>query len=48
MRLAGHVACTEKGKDAYRVHVGKPAGKGSLGNHRHRWQDNIKMGIQEL
>jgi hypothetical protein len=27
--------------------VGKPEGKGPLGRHRHRWEDNIKMNLQE-
>jgi len=48
MRWVDHVACTEKRRGAYRVYVGKPAGKRSLGNHRYRWQYNIKMGIQEV
>jgi len=28
--------------------VGKPEGKRPLGRPRHRWEDNIKMGFQEL
>jgi hypothetical protein len=27
----------------YRVSVEKPEGRGPLGRHRHRWEDNIKM-----
>ena len=38
----------EKRRGAYSVFVGKPEGKRSLGKHRHRWQDNIKMDIQEV
>jgi DNA-binding PadR family transcriptional regulator len=34
-------------RGAYRVFVGKPEGKRSLGKHRHRWQD-IKMDVQEV
>jgi hypothetical protein len=30
MRWAGHVACMEEKRDAYRVLVGKPEGKGPL------------------
>ena len=33
---------------AYRVLVGKPKGKRPLGRPRHRWEDNIKMDIQEV
>jgi len=32
----------------FRVLVGKPEGKRSLGRPRHRWEDNIKMDLQEL
>jgi len=32
----------------YRVLVGKPEGKRSLGRPRRRWEDNIKMDLQEV
>jgi hypothetical protein len=32
----------------YRVLVGKPEGKIPLGRPRHRWEDNIKMDLQEV
>jgi hypothetical protein len=32
----------------YRVLVGKPDGKRSLGRPKRRWEDNIKMGLQEV
>jgi len=28
--------------------VGKPEGMGPLGRHRRRWEDNIKMDLQEV
>jgi hypothetical protein len=28
--------------------VGKTEGKGKLGSPRHRWEDNIKMNLQEI
>jgi hypothetical protein len=28
--------------------VGRPGRKKPLGKHRHRWEDNIKMDIQEV
>ena len=34
--------------DAYRVLVGKPEGKGPLGRSRRRWENNIKMDLQEV
>jgi len=48
MRLAGHVARTGESKGVYRVLVGKPEGKRPLGRPRRRWEDNIKMYIQEV
>ena len=35
-------------RGVYRVLVGKPEGKRPLGRSRHRWEDNIKMGLQEV
>ena len=35
-------------RDIYRVLVGKPEGKRPLGRLRHRWEDNIKMGLQNV
>ena len=32
----------------YRVLVGKPEGKRPLGRSRRRWEDNIKMELQEV
>jgi hypothetical protein len=35
-------------RNAYRILVGKPEGKGPLGRSRHRWVDNIKIGLREI
>jgi hypothetical protein len=35
-------------RGVYRVLVGKPEGKGPLGRPRRRWEDNIKMDLQEV
>jgi hypothetical protein len=35
-------------RGVYRVLVGKPEGKRPLGTPRHRWEDNIKMDLQEV
>jgi len=48
MRWAGHVARMEEGRDVYRILVGKPEGKRPLGRPRRRWEDNIKMDLQEV
>jgi hypothetical protein len=38
----------EEGRGVYRVSVGKPEGKRPLGRPRHRWEDNIKVDLQDL
>jgi hypothetical protein len=48
MRWAWHVACMGKRRGVYRVLVGKSEGKRTLGRPRHRWEDNIKINLQEL
>jgi hypothetical protein len=35
-------------RSIYRVLVGKPDGKRPLGRPRRRWEDNIKMDLQEM
>jgi hypothetical protein len=37
-----------EGRGVHRVLVGKPEGKRPLGRPRHRWEDNIKMGLKEV
>jgi hypothetical protein len=48
MRCAGHVACMGEGRGVYRVLVGKPEGKRPLGRPRRRWEDNIRMDLQDV
>jgi hypothetical protein len=47
MRWAGRVAGMEDSRRVYRVPVGKPERKEELGRFRRRWEDNIKMDLQE-
>jgi hypothetical protein len=35
-------------RNIYRVFVGKLEVKRLLGRHRYRWEDNIKMDLQEV
>ena len=42
------MASMGEGRDVQRVLVGKPEGKTPLGRPRCRWEDNIKMDIQEV
>ena len=48
MRWAGHVARMVQGRGVHRVLVRKPEGKRPLGRPRRRWEDNIKMDLQEV
>jgi hypothetical protein len=43
-------ACSAYGerKGVYKVLVGKPERKKTLGRPRHRWEDNITMDIQDV
>jgi hypothetical protein len=46
IRWAGHVARMREG--VYRVLVVKPEGRRPFGRPRCRWEDNIKMDLQEV
>jgi hypothetical protein len=48
MRWAGHVARMGEKRSAYRILVGRPEGRRPLGRSRRRWEDNIKMDLQEV
>jgi len=48
MRWAGHVARMGEGRNLYRVLIGKHDGKRPLGRPRRRWEDNIKIDVQEV
>ena len=37
-----------EGRGVYRVLVGKPEGKRPLGRPRRRWEDIVKMDLQEV
>src|SRR5215469_16049153 len=48
MRWAGHVARMVEGRGVHRVLAGKPEEKRPLGRPRRRWEDNIKMELNEV
>jgi len=48
MRWAWHVACMVDSRGAYRVLMGRPEGKRPLGRHKLRWNDNIKVDLQDV
>ena len=48
MRWAGHVERIGERREVYRVLVGKPEGRRPLQRPRRRWEDNIKMDLEEV
>ena len=47
MRWVGHMARMGEERCVHGVLVGKPEGKRPLGRPRRRWEDNIKMDVNE-
>jgi hypothetical protein len=48
MRWAGHVARMGEGRSVHRILVEKSEGRRPLGRPRRRWEDNIKMYLEEV
>ena len=48
MMWVGHVARMGERRGAYGVLVWKPEGKKLLGRTRRRWEDSIKIDLQEV
>ena len=38
----------EEGRNAFKILTGTPTGKRALGRPRSRWEDNIRMDVQEI
>ena len=47
-RWAGRIARMEEGRSAFKILTGKPTGKRPLGMPRRRWEDNIKMDLEDI
>jgi hypothetical protein len=47
MRCTGYVTFMGKMKNACKILDKMPIRERPLGRHRHRWEDNTKMGIKE-
>ena len=48
MIWAGHVARMEESRSACKMLTGKPTGKRPLGRPKRRWEDNIRMDLEEI
>jgi len=38
----------EEGRSAFKILTGEPIGKRPLGRPRRRWEDNIRMNLEEI
>jgi hypothetical protein len=48
LKWAGHVVRMGEERGVSKVLVGKPEGKSPLGRPTRRWEDNIRMDLQEM
>ena len=48
LRWAGCVVRIEEGRSAFKILIGKPAGKRPLGRPRRRSEDNTRMDLEEI
>ena len=46
--MAGHVARMEEGRSALKNLTGKPTGNRPLGRPRRRWEENIRINLEEI
>ena len=48
LRWTGHVASLEEGRSIFKLLTGKPIGKILLGRPGRRWEDDIRMDLEEI
>ena len=48
LRWAGHIARMEEGRSAFNMLTGKHTGKRPLRRPRRRWEDNIRIDLEEI
>ena len=48
LRWTGHVARIEERRSAFKMLTGKSTGKRPLGRPRRRWENNIRMNLEEI
>jgi hypothetical protein len=48
IEMGGACSIMGEGRGVHRVLVGKPEGKRPLGRPRRRWEDNVRMDLQEV
>ena len=48
MRWEGHVAKMEEGRSAFKILTGTPTGYIPLGRTRRKWEDNLRMDLENI
>ena len=48
LRCAGHVARMEEARSAFEILTGKPTEMRPLGRARRRWEDEIRIDLEEI
>ena len=48
LRWAGYVARMQESRNAFKILTGKSTGKRPLGRPRGRWEDNMRMDLEEI
>jgi hypothetical protein len=48
LRWTENIARMEEGRSAFKIVTCKPTGKRPLGRPRQRWEDNIRMDLEEI
>ena len=48
LRWAGHIARMEEGRSAFKILTGKPTGNRPSGRPRRRWEDDIRIDLEEI
>ena len=47
LRWSGHVVIIEEGRSAFKFLTGKTTGKRPLERPRRRWEDNVRMDLED-
>ena len=48
LRWTGHLARMKEGRSGFKTLTSKPTGKRPLGRPRRRWDDSIRMDLEEI
>ena len=48
LKWAGHVARMQEGRSVFNILAGKTTGKRPLVSPRYRWENNIRMDLEEI